>query len=82
MVVKIGKDENSWALPQKLLSFHSSYFKAAMLGTFKEGRSGNIHLVHEEMSILELFGTWLYNGKCLDEEEDGSDGFDPEPVGQ
>ncbi|KAI4258509.1 MAG: hypothetical protein L6R42_005048 [Xanthoria sp. 1 TBL-2021] len=60
VTIKVGPDRKSYTLHRDLLCDRSSYFRAALLGQFKEAQTGLIEFPDEEETTFELFALWLY----------------------
>lgn len=58
--VKVGPEEVSFGIHKGLLSYVSSYFKAALNGNFKEATDGVIKLPDEDPAVFKRFNGWLY----------------------
>ena len=57
-----GDDEKAWHLPEKLLKSQSTFFTAALVGSFAEGISKSITLPEDNPDIFKYFVEWLYVG--------------------
>lgn len=64
VTVLVGPDEKSYSLHKGLLCKHSSYFRAALTGSFVEATTQTVRLDEEDPAIFDLFVTWLYT-QCI-----------------
>jgi hypothetical protein len=82
----VGTEEDCFTVHQDLLVHHSSFFRAALTGNFKEADTKAVILADTESQTTELFVHWLYyqrfptddDSKGLiefwhDDDEDGGD---------
>lgn len=55
--------QQTWSLPQALLSHHSPFLKAACTHNFKEREEKRITLPTDDPKIFALFVEWIYYGE-------------------
>lgn len=64
--LKVGPDSIDFAIHKGLLCHHSSYFAAALNGSFKEANEKVIHLTEESPETIKHFNLWLYTQTLLE----------------
>lgn len=70
--VVVGEsDRKSFFLHRGLLAYYSGYFRAALQGNFREGKSGVIRLPTEDVATFQQFVHWLYTGRLPAERVSG-----------
>lgn len=52
-----------------LLCYHSTFFKSALNGNFKEASTGIIDLPEDDFQVFERFNIWLYTRRLYDKED-------------
>lgn len=55
--------QETWCLPQSLISHHSLFFKAACSHDFREKEENRILLADENPHVFSLFVEWMYYNK-------------------
>lgn len=67
MAVRVGTGEGqqSWTIQKKLLTFHSTFFAAALNGEFNEAITHTVELDEDDTQAFQLFVLWLYNGRFV-----------------
>jgi hypothetical protein len=60
IVVKVGVEEKKYTLHKKLLLHHSSYFRGALSGNFKETDEGVIPLDDVQTDVFDIFVDYIY----------------------
>jgi len=66
VVVGKGEIKREFRLYKGLLSYHSSYFQAALNGRFAGGLYGVVHLPEDDIEVFQAFYYWLYTRKLFD----------------
>ena len=66
MIVGKGEIKREFRLYKGLLSYHSSYFQAALNSRFAEGLYGVVHLPEDDVEVFQAFYYWLYTRKLFD----------------
>ncbi|KAL2048527.1 hypothetical protein N7G274_000439 [Stereocaulon virgatum] len=61
----IGPQKKTFTMHKGLLCFHSSFFKAAFTGPYKEAQSGLLILEDESPTVFSLFNHWAYDSSIL-----------------
>jgi hypothetical protein len=49
-----------YVIHKKLVSYHSTFFKAALNGSFLEGQNNQVKLEEELLEVFNGFVHWLY----------------------
>ena len=70
MTVGVTDKIRSWVLPKNLIIHHSTFFAAALNGSFLESSLNSIKLIEDDPAVFELFVQWLYLGKIDTEPEE------------
>ena len=65
----MGRDKVSFGIHKDLLCHVSSYFKAALTGTFGGAITGVVVLRDEEVDVFKRFNGWLYTNTILQEND-------------
>lgn len=67
MTVRVGTGEGqqSWTIQKKLLTFHSTFFAAALNGGFNEAITSTVELDEDHPQAFQLFVHWLYAGRFV-----------------
>ena len=65
----MGPKEVEFGIHKSLLCHVSSYFQAALTGSFKEATEGVIHLPDEKLDIFKRFNEWLYTHVIISQED-------------
>lgn len=52
-----------YVIHKKLVSYHSTFFKAALNGSFLEGQNNQVKLEEELPEVFNGFVHWLYTGQ-------------------
>ena len=63
----VGPEEKKFGIHKGLLCAHSSFFRAALEGSFKEARTGIVTLSEDDPVTFEVFKTWLYPMRLVTE---------------
>jgi hypothetical protein len=63
IIVKVGAEGKKYTLHKKLLLYHSSYFRGALSGGFKETNDGVVLLDDVATDVFDIFVDWLYEKK-------------------
>lgn len=58
--VKVGLSQEVFVIHKELLCHHSTYFKAALEGSFIEAEQGVVYLCKADVKTFTLFESWLY----------------------
>ncbi|KAF1921662.1 hypothetical protein BDU57DRAFT_563721 [Ampelomyces quisqualis] len=58
--VTVGNEHKRFVVHEDLLTNHSTFFRAALTGGFKESIDKAVHLEDQDSRIFELFVHWLY----------------------
>ncbi|KAI9709172.1 MAG: hypothetical protein M1812_007757 [Candelaria pacifica] len=70
ITIKVGPKAHPFMIHKELLCHYSSYFRAALMGSFREAAEGIVTLPDDEVEMFEYFMHWLYTKKLADEEAD------------
>ncbi|KAI9876317.1 MAG: hypothetical protein M1830_006774 [Pleopsidium flavum] len=65
VTVYVGPKKAKFDVHQGLICHYSSYFKAALSGSFKESKKGIVDLEDETEQTFKLFYLWLYSQKLV-----------------
>lgn len=62
LTVKVGAGvaQKSFVVHAELLSYHSSFFKAATTGTWDEAKTSIVNLPEDDPKIFGIFQDWVY----------------------
>lgn len=60
--VVVGEDASLWAIHKKLLCSQSSFFKAAIDSSYREGAEKRVVLKEDDDDAFSIFVQWLYTG--------------------
>jgi len=60
--VVVGEDASLWTIHKKLLCAQSSFFKAAINSSFREGAEKRVVLKEDDNDAFSIFVQWLYTG--------------------
>ncbi|KAI9876477.1 MAG: hypothetical protein M1830_006433 [Pleopsidium flavum] len=71
--VIVGSEKRNFGIHKDLLKHHSTYFDAALTGTFKESQEGLVLLPEDSPDVFELFVNWLYTQAFFWGKEDTED---------
>ncbi|KAF2493991.1 hypothetical protein BU16DRAFT_61435 [Lophium mytilinum] len=63
ILIKVGKEGKEVRIYEGLLTYHSSYFAAALSGSFIEGQTKVIELKEDEVEVFSAFHCWIYTGR-------------------
>lgn len=66
VIVGKGEIKREFCLHKGLLSYHSSYFQAALNSRCAEGLYGVVHLPEDDVEVFQAFYYWLYTRKLFD----------------
>lgn len=69
VIIKVGKEAESFTVHKSLLCDTAAYFRAALEGGFLESQTQILELPEDDPSAVEHFLLWLYNGDIFDEDE-------------
>ena len=69
VTINIGPKKQGFGVHKALLCNSSSYFKAALAGSFKEAKEGVISLEDEDPDVFGRFVMWLYSGYLLENDD-------------
>ncbi|KAF2493990.1 hypothetical protein BU16DRAFT_582997 [Lophium mytilinum] len=64
--VIVGQQKKVFRIHKGVLSYHSSYFAAALEGQFKEGNTGVVELEDDEVEVFHAFYCWIYTRRLRD----------------
>ncbi|KAF2276944.1 uncharacterized protein EI97DRAFT_432564 [Westerdykella ornata] len=62
VVVGKGDNERRFTVFRNLLTYHSSYFRAALGGDWKESTQKTVNLPDDDPDVFRAFHHWLYYG--------------------
>ena len=62
-LVLVGGDKVQFSVHKDLLCETSKFFRAALLGKFKEGLEQTVPLPEDDPKVFDQFVNWLYTGK-------------------
>lgn len=63
IVVRVGTQAKKYTLHERLLVYHSSYFKGALSGRFRETDDGVVPLDDVDTDVFDAFVDWMYEKK-------------------
>ncbi|KAL8686860.1 MAG: hypothetical protein Q9218_006811 [Villophora microphyllina] len=66
VAIIVGKDRKTYYAHRDILCAGSDYFRAALMGQFKEAQSSRIEFPEEEPATLEVLLFWLYKYPPID----------------
>lgn len=64
--VYVGPSEHLFVMPKSLLCHHSTFFKAALQGKWKEAEKNAVCLREESVETFQLLRTWMYTDRIDD----------------
>jgi hypothetical protein len=64
--ILVGPDQTKFVVHEHLLTRHSQYFEAALMGNFKEAKDKEISLIDTSPKTFEFFVHWLYDQRLPD----------------
>lgn len=67
--VFVGIPKTRFVVHEELLTYHSSFFRAALNGCFKEAESKTVILEDTDPQIFEFFVHWLYHQRLPTEDD-------------
>lgn len=73
--VGTGNDKKKFGVHRGLICHHSSYFKAALLGDFKEAHEKHVALPEDDPEVFRVVFTWLYTRRLVGEKEADIEGW-------
>ncbi|KAF2813060.1 uncharacterized protein BDZ99DRAFT_437889 [Mytilinidion resinicola] len=66
--INVGKQKKEFRVFKGLLTYYSSYFAAALNGSFKEGVTQVVELEEDKPEVFEAFKRWMYNRRLRDQD--------------
>ncbi|KAL8781646.1 MAG: hypothetical protein Q9213_005911 [Squamulea squamosa] len=76
VTVLVGKAETPFNFHRDLLTSKSSFFNAALSGSWKEATEGKIRLVEEDERVFSAYVLWVYNQDWIARRDGGVLSFD------
>ena len=69
IVIGKGKEKRDFNIHKTILCNASSYFKAALGGTWQEAKKQKFDFADECFDVFDRFQQWLYSGRILEDDE-------------
>lgn len=60
VTILVGPAENPFSIHRDLLTSKSTFFNAALAGTWAESTTGIVHLRDDDPELFSLYGRWIY----------------------
>lgn len=70
VIVEVGAEHTAFSIHKGVLCHHSSFFRAALSGDFKEAHEGKVILDEDNAGIFKLVYYWMYLGRLYDQGPD------------
>ena len=71
ITIKVGKEKQEFHTYRGVICYQSSFFRAALNSSFREGRTGIVELPTEDPKIFQLVNTWLNTGRLYRVQDNG-----------
>ena len=71
--VLVGPERQKFGFHRGILCQYSSFFRAALLGNFREAEEGLVVLPDDDPSTFKIFNTWLYSRRIRGQLQNGKE---------